>query len=126
MSTTQLSKYRKRLRQLIKTIDVLAFRCAHADPLIQGTPGEVFRTCGKKNCPCGSDPAKRHGPYRVIQIYQNKKQRQVALRKDQHAHWQRAKHYQKNMKTLAELKTTSDNLIQLVREILTNRQEPWP
>lgn len=126
ISTTKLSSHRKRLRELLDQIEKLSFKCAHSDPLIQGTPGEVFRTCGRKNCKCASDPLKRHGPYLVIQIYQNKKQRQVALKKDQKDLWQCAKHYQKQMQVLMELKKTCAELTQAVENILMERVKDWP
>lgn len=126
ITTAKLSKHRQRLRQLIDTIDKLAYQCAYADGLIQGTPGEVFRTCGRKNCKCASDPKQRHGPYLVIQIYQDKKQRQVAIRQDQKDYWQKAKNYQKQMKTLAKLKETCGQLTDTVRDILNQRLETLP
>jgi hypothetical protein len=126
ITTAELSKYRHRLHQLINSIDKLAYQCAYADPLIQGTPSEVFRTCGQKNCKCASDPAMRHGPYLVIQIYQDKKQRQVALRQDQKEIWQQAKNYQKQMKALSQLKKICTELTDTVREVLTQRLEKLP
>jgi len=119
ITTTKLSEYRKQLRQLITTIDKLAYQCAHADPLIQGSPSEVYRTCGQKNCACASDKAARHGPYRVVQIYQDKKQRQIALRKEQTDEWQQVKNYQKQKKTCTELTN-------MVREIINKRLETLP
>jgi|ERR1700738_5005337 len=126
ISTTQLSLHRKRLRQLIDKINTLSFLCAYGDPLIQGTPGEVFRTCGHKNCKCAMDPTQRHGPYKVIQIYQNKKQRQVALKKEQSEIWQQAKNYQTQMKTLLELKDICLELTDTVQSIIMSRVEKWP
>ena len=126
ITTTKLSKYRHRLRQLIDRIDKLAYQCAYSDPLIQGSPGEVFRTCGQKNCKCASHPAERHGPYLVIQVYQEKKQRQIALKQEQKALWQQAKYYQKQIKTLSQLKKTCAELTDTVREILTQRLEKLP
>jgi hypothetical protein len=126
ITTAELSKYRYRLRKLIDTIDKLAYQCAYSDPLIQGTPGEVFRTCGQKNCKCAIDPAERHGPYLVMQIYQEKKQRQVALRQDQKEIWQQAKNYQKQIKALSQLKKTCTELTDTVREVITQRLEKPP
>lgn len=125
ISNKILSQHRKQLRQLLKRIEQLSFECAHPGPLIQGTPGEVFRTCGQKTCQCATDPTKRHGPYLVIQIYQNKKQRQIAIRKDQKELWQRAKNYQKQMKTLLELKKVCMELTNKVDKILMERIEKW-
>lgn len=126
MTTSELSKYRQRLRQLIDTIDKLTFQCAYSDPLIQGTPGEVFRTCGQKNCKCAIDLASRHGPYLVVQVYQEKKQRQIALRQAQKEIWQQAKNYQKQMKTLSLLKKTCLELTTLVHEVINQRLEEIP
>lgn len=126
ITTTKLSKYRHRLRQLLDEIDKLAFQCAHSDSLIKGTPGEVFRTCGQKRCQCATDPAFRHGPYLVIQVYQDKKQRQVAIRKEQKETWKKAKNYQKQMETLAQLKKSCSELADTVNEVLTQRLEEFP
>lgn len=126
ITINELSKHRQRLRQLLDAIDKLAYQCAFSDPLIQGTPGEVFRTCGQKNCKCASDPANRHGPYLVIQVYEDKKQRQVALKQEQKEVWQKAKNYQKQMKTLSTLKKTCAELTGTVREILNQRLEKLP
>ena len=126
ITSIELSKHRRRLRQLIDSIDRLAYQCAYTDPLIQGTPGEVFRTCGQKNCKCKSDSAQRHGPYLVIQVYQEKKQRQIALKQEQKEIWQKAKNYQTQIKTLSELKKTCKELTDAVREILNQRLEKLP
>jgi Family of unknown function (DUF6788) len=125
MSSIKLSQYRHRIRQLLVKIEKLSFQFARADLLVQGTPGEVFRTCGKKTCKCTIDPDKRHGPYPVIQIYQNKKQRQVTIKKNQKEIWQRAKNYQKQMKNLLELKKNCAELTGTVDKILRERIEKW-
>lgn len=126
ITSTELSKYRAHLRKLIDTIDKLAYQCAYTDSLIQGTPGEVFRRCGQKNCKCAKDPAARHGPYLVIQVYQEKKQRQIPIKKEDKETWQKAKNYQKQMKTLAQLKKTCSALTDTVHEILKKRLEEIP
>ena len=126
MTTIELSKHRQRLRQLIDAIDKLAYQCAYPDSLVQGTPGEVFRTCGRKNCKCAGDPADRHGPYLVIQIYQDKKQRQVSLKQNQKELWQKAKNYQKQINTLTKLKKACAQLTDTVQEILNQRLEEFP
>lgn len=128
ISSTELSKYRQRLSLQLKEIERLAFYSAYADPLVQGTPGEVFRTCGQKTCQCAHAPTKRHGPYLVLQIYQEKKQRQIALRKEQKALWEKAKKYQKQMKHYLALKKACDVLTEEVRKVLNKRVEknlPW-
>ncbi len=126
ITSTELSKHRYRLRQLIDCIDKLAYQCVYSDSLIQGTPGEVFRTCGQKHCKCANDSAQRHGPYMVIQVYQEKKQRQIALKQEQKDIWQKAKNYQKQIKTLSELKKACEELTDAVREIIKQRLEKFP
>ncbi len=123
ITSTDLSNYRKQLRELINTIDKLAYKSASSDPLIQGTPNEVYRTCGQKNCACATDKSARHGPYRVIQIYQGKKQRQISLRKEQKDQWQHAKKYQKQKQSLLLLKKTCNELTNIVQEMINKRLE---
>lgn len=126
ITSTELSKYRQQLRQLTDAIEKLAFQCTYTDPLIRGTPGKVFRSCGQKNCKCAGEPAEKHGPYLVIQIYQDKKQRQVALKQDQTELWQEAINYQKQMKTLNILKKTCSELTATVHKIINQRLKEFP
>jgi len=126
MSTIKLSEHRKRLRALLKAVGQQTFYCAYSDTLIRGTPGKVYRTCGKKNCRCAQDPANRHGPYLVIQCYREEKQKQIALRKDQKNLWQKAINYQKQIKILGKLRISCDELITKVEQIIQSRIEQWP
>lgn len=126
ITTTEISEYRKQLRHLIDKIDALAFHSAHDDPLIQGSPGKVFRRCGVKTCKCASSLADRHGPYLVIQVYQDKKQKQLTLKKSEGEIWQKAKHYQKQTQYYLELKEACSDLVKKVSEILDKRIEKWP
>ena len=125
MTTQKLSKYRQKLRELIKQIDTQAFKAAHKDNLIQGTPGLVFRTCGKKSCKCFNDPEKRHGPYFVIQVFKNGKQKQVALKKSQKDIWLKSKNYQVQKRNLSDLKESMKQLDELVKEIINQRTEEF-
>jgi hypothetical protein len=124
LSSTELSSHRQRLRKLLDKIEKQAFCCAYSDPLIQGVAGEVFRRCGKKNCKCIHD-ADRHGPYLIIQLYENKKQRQVALKKEQKELWQQAKNYQSQINNLLELKKTYSELLDEIETILKKRLVKW-
>ena len=121
MTNKKISAYRKNLRQLLDEIEQLAYKAAYADPLVRGSPGEVFRCCGKKGCRCASDLTKRHGPYRVIQIYVDGRQKQIALRKNEQAIWEQAQHYQKQMEYLVKLKDEMRQLEELVKEIIEGR-----
>lgn len=126
MTRAEVSKHRQHLHKLIDEIHKLSSQCAYPDTLIRGTPGEVFRRCGQKKCKCASEDGKRHGPYQVIHIYEKKKQRQVALRRNQNELWQKAKNYQKQIKTLSELKKACKVLTETVQAILNQRLEKFP
>jgi hypothetical protein len=52
-SANRIRSRTKRLRQQISRMDFVA----------SGTLHVRTKTCGKKNCQCATDPAKRHGPY---------------------------------------------------------------
>jgi hypothetical protein len=124
LTSEELSKQRQHLHQLLNKLEKQAFFSAHADPLIQGVASEVFRRCGKKNCKCVND-ADRHGPYLVIQIYEDKKQRQISLKKEQKHLWQQVKNYQTQINMLLELKKTCSMLIDEVENILQKRTVKW-
>jgi hypothetical protein len=51
---------KKRIRE--RTQD-LRRQIASMDFVASGTMHERTKVCGRKNCKCASDPAKRHGPY---------------------------------------------------------------
>ncbi|HLC07137.1 MAG TPA: DUF6788 family protein [Candidatus Babeliales bacterium] len=121
MSRDEISKHRKHLRELLGKIEKQAFFCAHTDDLIQGVASEVFRRCGKKGCKCADDDTKRHGPYLVVQLYENKKQRQVALRSEEKNLWQMVKNYQIQINSLLDLKKTCTELCNAVGEIIKMR-----
>lgn len=120
-----LSEYRTKVSQFTRQINELACKAAHPDVLIKGTPGEVYRKCGYKNCKCAKSPDMRHGPYKVIQIYKNGKQRQISLRKDQEKIWEQAVHYQKQMQYLAKLKKVFKELTNLFEKMIEQRTEEW-
>lgn len=124
ISSTELSGRRQRLHELLKKLEQQAFFCSYADPLIQGVASETFRRCGKKNCKCVNDTHK-HGPYLVVQIYEDKKQRQVSLNKEQKALWEQVNNYQSQMHNLLELKKTCSNLVDEIEEILQKRLVKW-
>ncbi len=126
MSSTHLSQHRKKLSLLIGRINTLAHKSARADPLIKGSPVEVYRSCGKTSCACSTDATRRHGPYQVVQIYRNGKQKQVSLRKSETNLWDKVNHYQKQMKYLYELKDCLSELEVLVKKMIEARLEELP
>jgi len=126
LSKSDLSKHRQHIGHLLKTIADLSFGCVRAEPLIHGTPGEVYRSCGQKNCKCALGAEHRHGPYPVIQVHRDKKQRQMSIRKDQKEIWDKAHAYQKQSAALQELKQTCAVLTDIITQILNQRVEDWP
>lgn len=117
----QLSRYRQSIGQLVKKVDWLASRCLFVDPLIHGSPAEVYRRCGRKRCACSTDDNKRHGPYKVIQVVKQKRSRQVCLRRDQEHLWPLAQHYQYQVEKLSELKRACQALQDSVQEVIDQR-----
>ncbi len=126
LTSKNISKHRQRIHQLLKEIERLAYQSAYEDKLIKGTPGKVFRRCGSKKCKCAMGSEYRHGPYMVIQIFKNGKQRQIALRKDQKEIWERAKNFQTQMQYLSELKEHTLKLEKLIKSMIEKRLEDWP
>jgi hypothetical protein len=125
LSTGELSTHRKRLRQLLDKIEKQAFCAAYSDPLIQGVASEVYRRCGKKTCKCSDDDASRHGPYKVIQVYEDKKQRQVSLKEEHNYLWQQAKNYQTQINTFLALKQSCSDLFDEIETLLQKRTLKW-
>ena len=118
-----LSQKRKQLHQLIDRIGQLANKSLHGDPLIKGSPVTVYRTCGKAGCACMTDASKRHGPYRVVQIYRNGKQKQVSLKKHDIETWNKVLHYQQQIKYFNQLKKQLLELETVVNEVIDSRLE---
>jgi len=121
LSSYEISRYRKSLHVLIRKIARQAFYCAHTSDLVQGVASEVFRRCGKKGCSCMTDDTKRHGPYFVVQLYENQKQRQVALKNEERHLWQLVKEYQTQINALAKLRKTCTELCNEVNHIIKKR-----
>jgi len=126
LTRQQISRYRQEFRSVIREIDRLSSRCLFPDPLIKGTPGRVFRSCGKKSCKCANNKEERHGPYKVLQVFRNGHQRQITIKKDQDFIWNQAKHFQHQMKCLYELKEKCQQLQAFVTEIIDKRTKEFP
>jgi len=72
------------------------------------------------------DKKQRHGPYYVIQVYRDGKQRQISLKQDEKELWERTKHYQFQMYCLGQLKEKCLQLQQLMAEVIEARTEECP
>jgi len=120
-----LSKYRQRARALISAIEKLSYGCINSTPLIQGTANEVYKRCGKSNCKC-VNKAERHGPYRVIQIANQGKTKQISVKGDDKDIWEQTKQYQAEVKKYLKLKKLCLQLEILTMHIIEQRTEDFP
>jgi len=114
LSKHRISEYRKRLRQLLDSLEIKTFKTIHPGPLFRGSPAEVYRRCGNPSCRCAKGGEYRHGPYKVIQVNKDGKQRQLALKKDQEKYFDMAKLYvlhKENHKRVGELLEAIDKLM---------------
>lgn len=126
MTPEQLSAYRKRIRILVTQIDRLSSRCLFSDPIIRGTPVEVMRTCGKKSCKCMKDRKDRHGPYKVVSVIRDGKQRPIPIGKDKVELWSLVQRYQFQVEKLSELKKRTLELSDVVWEVIEKRLQQFP
>lgn len=126
ITKNELSKYRKKLDELLKRIQYLSSKCLFIDDLIKGTPGELYKKCGKKSCKCYKNEDDRHGPYKIIQVRIGKKQKLIPLKKDNYHQWDLAKHYQYQIDKLKELTMAQQDLEALVKEVIEKRTMEFP
>ncbi len=101
LSRAKVSAYRKLVLVRVEKIKQLALKAGYRDILFKGIPLEVFRKCGKERCRCIS--GHRHGPYKVIQVWEEKKSKQVTLKHTEEKYYELAKHYQFQMNNRKEL-----------------------
>lgn len=126
ITPAQLSAYRKQFRALIQKLDRLSSRCLFSDPLIRAKPQEVWRTCGKKTCRCTKGGDNRHGPYKVLSVTRDGKQRQVPLSQQKQDLWELAVRYQFQIDKLSELKEVCRQIETLVERIIGKRLKEFP
>jgi len=126
ITPADISSAQKRIGEILRRVGFLATRCLFADPLIRGMPQEVFRRCGKATCKCMRDAKNRHGPYRVISVVRDGKQRQISLKKDDKESWDLASHYQHQMKCLGELRQLFKELVELTSSVIEKRIKEFP
>lgn len=120
ISRDELSHFRQKVVQLSERLRELALCALHSDWLVQGVACEVYRRCGKDGCRCmqGGD---RHGPYKVIQVWHNKRSRQMTLRKGEERYFEMAKHYQQQQENRRKIIKVEEEILALVDAILLRR-----
>ena len=125
LTSTQISAYRKKLREMMKKLDWLANRCLFKDIIIKGKPFEVYRKCGKLGCKCAKDPRQRHGPYHVVTVVENGRQKQYSLRKNEEALWQQVVHYQYQLGKLKKFTEQAEEIASLIEEVIQKRTKEF-
>ena len=72
------------------------------------------------------DPKDRHGPYKVISVVRDGKQRPIPLSRDKVGLWDLALHYKFQVARLSELKKVSSELSELVWTVIEKRLQQFP
>lgn len=116
----EISRFRQQMSLLTEKLRALALKAGYADRLFGGVPCEVYRSCGKATCRCMSG-GERHGPYKVVQVWHNKRSRQVTLKKDEQHFFKMAEHYQYQMHNREEIVEVQKNILDAVDTMLERR-----
>ena len=74
----------------------------------------------------GYSQDRRHGPYKVISVYKNNKQRQISIKKTKVELWDQAVHYQYQIKSLNESKKIFKEIEKIINTIIQLRLKEFP
>lgn len=106
-STTVLERKAQRFLELKRGLEQLESFC-------KGTVLKRMMKCGKANCACASDPAKRHGPYYELTGKTNGKTVNVKLLPEAAPLYKAASMRYRNLKTLLNrLEKLSQSILRL-------------
>ena len=108
--SAQLERHTQRFHELKRDLDQLEYFC-------KGTILKRMMKCGKVQCACASDPAKRHGPYFEITYKANGKTVNVKLSPEA------APLYKAAAQQYRKLKTLLNRLDKLSKTILRHQAE---
>jgi hypothetical protein len=117
----RISRFRQQVAQCTAQLKEVCLKAGHEDLLLAGTPIEVYRTCGKKGCRCEEGGEKRHGPYKVVQVRSQGKQRQLTLTASEGHFFEMAQHYQTQMRNRQKLIELHRHLLEEVDQMLQAR-----
>ena len=106
--SAQLERHTQRFHELKQGLDQLEYFC-------RGTILKRVMKCGKAQCACASDPAKRHGPYFEVTYKDNGKTVNVKLTPDS------APLYKAAVQQYHQLKTLLHRLEKLSHTILRHQ-----
>lgn len=110
MSQDGLAEIERRYREAKNRLRDLGF-------VIAGSVGERYLTCGKTNCRCKADPARRHGPY--IE-YTRKLAGKTTGRRLTPAQAEQYRAWIANRRTLDQITTEMDELSHQAARLLAN------
>lgn len=113
MKGERVSRYRQEVYRVTAEMKELAMKAGYQDLLLGGVPVEVYRRCGKARCRCMASDEHRHGPYQVVQIYQDGRSWQLTLKKSEGKYFDMAKRYQYQVKNRAKLQQLGKKLLEL-------------
>ena len=125
LTDAQISIYRKHLHEMLKNLNWLAKRCLFTDVIVKGKPHEVYRKCGKPNCKCAKDINHRHGPYHVVTVVEDGRQKQYSLSRNKEDLWKKVVHYQYQLGKLKEFKEQVEKVSNLIEEVIEKRTKEF-
>ena len=106
-STAVLERQSRRFLELKRGLEQIEYFC-------KGTVLKRMMKCGKANCACASDPAKRHGPYFELTYKANGKTVNVNLSSEAAPLYQAASRQHRKLKTLRNrLEKLSQSILRL-------------
>jgi hypothetical protein len=106
-SSAVLERQAQRFAELKRALEQLDYFC-------KGTVLKRMMKCGKANCACASDPAKRHGPYFELTYKTNGRTVNLKLSPEAAPLYQAASRQNRKLKTLlTRLEKLSQSILRL-------------
>ena len=115
-----LSLFRQQIAQLIEKLKGYSMRAGYPDLIFRGVPAQVYRTCGKATCRCMTE-GKKHGPYKVIQVWDKQRSRQVTLKKAEGHYYEKALRYQEQQGNRKRVVETQKQILEAIDKMLEKR-----
>lgn len=116
-----LSQQRKRIETKVGRLKWLYIEACSNAALFHGQPGEVYRKCGKANCKCVEGGTARHGPYRIIRVFRDRKNTQITLAEGERELFEMAQRYQREINGRKEIINLQGELLGMLDELLERR-----
>ena len=120
LSRQEVSRFRQEVVAELDRQRLLVLKAFHHDLVLGGIPAEVYRTCGKTNCRC-MNGGKKHGPYKVVQIWKDKRSKQLTLNKAEGHYFELAQHYVYQKQNRKKIVRSQIRLLKLVDQMLKRR-----